>query len=136
MADEMEELIRREHAAKRPMEPFGLFAIQHPAPSVPSSTSEAQADRLTHTEAGRAQRTTQCDEILLLLSRCESGYTRDELDTALGYGLGTICARVRWDLIPTFVDESDEITRPTRRRKPAKVLFITPAGRKRLEAAA
>ena len=128
--DEAEELVRRANE-----EPFGLFAIQHPAPSVPSATSEAAADALTFTAEGKARRATQNMTILALLCSRESGYTRDELDAATNFGLGTICARVKWDLMPTYVAETDQ-TRPTRRRKPATVLVITDAGRARLRAAA
>ena len=113
----------------------GLFEIQHPAPSVSNASSEAAADRLQFTRAGRASRASQNLQLLRLICSRESGYTRDELDAVTGYGAPSICARVKFDLIPMYIVESTE-SRKTRKGMNAKVLVATAFGRKRVAEAA
>jgi hypothetical protein len=136
MADEAEELRRRELVARKNAPPLGgLFEIQHPAPSVPNAASETAADRLQFTKAGRASRASQNLQLLRLICSRDSGYTRDELDAETGYGAPSICARVKWDLMPLYVMEADAF-RKTRKGINAKVLLPTDAGRKRIAGAA
>ena len=134
--DEVEIARAKANAAKRNTpELGGLFEVQFPAPSVPNSSSEAAADRLQFTKAGRNSRASQNLQLLRLICSKDAGYTRDELDAETGYGAPSICARVKWDLMPVYVMESDAF-RKTRKGINAKVLLATDAGRRRIAGAA
>ena len=126
--DETEELIRREHAAKRPQEPFGLFAIQHPAPSAPRETSENAADAL-QTPSGRIKRETVARRILGLIASREAGYSSPEIEEA-GYYTGTVCARVDDLRFLGLIETSETIRRRSKRGHDASVHFVLAKGRR------
>ena len=137
MADESELARWQENARKRTAESLpGLFEIQHPAPSQPSLASEQAADSLTHTRKGKERRATQLHRVLALIASRESGFTIDEIDAETNMGTGALCARVDDLRTMGWIDTSGTIMRKTRRGKNASVHFATPAGRRRLEAAA
>ena len=135
MADEVEQA---NYAAnqKKAAPIGGLFEIQFPAPSVPSSSSEAAADRLTHTQRGIYRRAKQLLRVLEVIASRESGYSLDELDGETSLGTGALCARIDDLRTAGLIDTSETIRRKTRRGVMAKVHFVTPAGRARLKAAA
>ena len=121
-------------ATKQPMAEPDLWSqpstgIQWQAPSVPVETSEIAAAKQTDTAQGRERRETQQRRILELLASRESGYTRDELAAATGLPINVVCVRVSDLDARGYVDRTSDLTRPTRTKSPAKVLFITPAGR-------
>lgn len=114
----------------------GLFAVQHPAPSVPSPASESAADALTHTRKGKDRRATQLHRVLSLIASRESGYTIDEIDAETNLGTGALCARVDDLRTMGWIDTSATIMRKTRRGRSAAVHFATPSGRAKLLVAA
>ncbi len=106
--------------------------IAWPAPSAPTPTSEAAADRLTHTTKGRAKRERDLVTLLTLIASRESGYTRQELADESNIPLQTVCARVGYDLGPRgFIDAASTIKRDGR-----QVLFVAQLGRDFLRRAA
>ena len=102
--------------------------IEWPAPSQPSATSEAAADAIT-TPTGKARREAKLVRLLQLIASRESGYTIDELDAETQLGTGTICPRIDELRLAGFIDTSETVTRPTRRKREAAVHFATIKGR-------
>ena len=111
----------------------GLFDLCYPAPSVPVDTSEAAADALSFTPAGKARRRkAQLTVLAILASR--DGATIDEIDALTGYGTGTICPRVDELRTAEWIKTTTE-TRRTRKGSNARVHVITALGRLKLAAA-
>lgn len=130
--DETEAMIQRANAAKSAPLP-GLFEIQHPAPSQPAPASEHAADALTFTEKGRNRRAKQLLTILALIGSRDCGYTGDEIDAVTNAGSGSITARVDDLRTMQYIVTRHDISRKTRRGKPAAVQMITDKGRDRLK---
>jgi hypothetical protein len=133
--DEAEDMARR--ARERKAAPTtGLFEVRFPAPSGPAPASEAAADHLTMTRRGKDKRARQALRVLELIASRESGFTIDEIDSALNIGSGSACARIDDLRTMGYIDTSTTVFRKTRRGRNAAVQFATIKGRARLKEAA